>query len=429
MPLLGRLRLWVASKAVRHGGHPKVLEIPDDYLSPADLMKEHSVDALRQTAEEYFSRLTEWKDHLTKPFSRIEDVPQLLINFAVMIQGMELVPGMTVLDFAAGSCWASHIFSQLGCRAIALDVSPTALAIGKELYAKRPVIGDSIPPEFVVFDGRHIPLPDSSVDRILSFDAFHHVPNPQEVLWEMSRVLVDGGIAAFAEPGPRHSRAPQSQFEMKTFKVLENDVVVEDIWRMAQAAGFSDLRLAGFNAAPFHVPLDGYRDLVDGGETSIHYIDLTRQFLSNVRDFFLRKGERGPGDSRRPEGLRATIEISVDSTTVRVGETIRGRATVTNAGAPAWLPSEVPRGGVSLAAHLFRGNGELVNFDYAWMKLRAGVEGAPIREGESVSVDLAIPAPAEPGIYTLEFDAVSNQVCWFGQMGSKTVRVEITVGH
>ena len=60
----------------------------------------------------------------------------------------------------------------------------------------------------------------------MCLDAFHHVPNPGLVLAELSRVLKEGGIAGFAEPGPEHSKSPQSQYEMKTFKVVENDVNV-----------------------------------------------------------------------------------------------------------------------------------------------------------------------------------------------------------
>ena len=62
------------------------------------------------------------------------------------------------------------------------------------------------------------------MERIICLDAFHHVPNPAEVLSELGRVLQQGGVAGFAEPGPEYSKTPQSQFEMRTHGVVENDI-------------------------------------------------------------------------------------------------------------------------------------------------------------------------------------------------------------
>ncbi|HEX8098389.1 MAG TPA: class I SAM-dependent methyltransferase, partial [Pyrinomonadaceae bacterium] len=208
------------------------------------LLAETSVEELNRLAEDYFARLTDWSYHLSKPFGSIDETPQLLINFAVVLQGLSLCPGMTVLEFGAGTGWASRFLSQLGCRVIAADVSPTALRMAEEHYKLLPVVGDKPAPRFLHFDGHRLDLPDSSVDRVMCLDAFHHVPNPAGVLSELCRVLKDGGIAGFAEPGPEHSKSAQSQYEMKTFKVVENDVNVREIWLEAQAGGFTEVRLA-----------------------------------------------------------------------------------------------------------------------------------------------------------------------------------------
>ena len=124
----------------------------------------------------------------------------MLINFAVVLQGLQLCPGMTVLEFGAGTCWAARMLTQLGCKVIACDVSATALQIGREHYNRNGPFGDQPAPEFLHFDGRRIDLADGSVDRVICLDAFHHVPNPDEVLLELARVLGPGSIAGFAEP-------------------------------------------------------------------------------------------------------------------------------------------------------------------------------------------------------------------------------------
>ena len=171
----------------------------------ATLIQDTSIDDLNRSAEEYFASLKDWEHHLTKPFSQAHETPTLLAGMAAVLQGLELMPGATVLEFGAGTGWLSRYLTQLGCRSILLDVSPTALDIARELYARLPIIGERPAPRFLVFDGRRIDLPDGSVDRILCFHAFHHVPDPAAMVREFGRVLAPGGIAGFAEPGPRHS--------------------------------------------------------------------------------------------------------------------------------------------------------------------------------------------------------------------------------
>ena len=248
-----------------------------------------SIDALNRKADEYFAGLTDWEHHLAKPFSSAEETPQLLMNAATLLQALRLKPGATILDFGSGTVWLSRFLTQLGFRVILLDVSETALRIARELYVRLPPIGDRPVPQFLPFDGRHINLPDGRVDRIVSFDAFHHVPNPDEVLREFSRVLRPGGLAGFVEPGPRHSRSSMSQFEMRTYGVVENDVNVRGIWRTAQTCGFSDMKLVVFHNPPFHVSLEEYEDLLAGGPTCERWLTSTRGFLRHVRSFVLAK--------------------------------------------------------------------------------------------------------------------------------------------
>src|SRR6185436_17074989 len=244
--------VYALRRAQLNGGQT-ILPVPTSASSPRDfidvkkLIAETPIEQLNRTAEEYFASLRDWEDHLAKPFSRAEDAPQLLINLAVLLQGLNVTPGMTVLEYGAGTGWLSRYLTQLGCRAILLDVSPTALNIARELYARQKPIGDRFEPRFLVFNGRNIELPDASVDRIVCFDAFHHAPNPEEVLREFSRVLKPGGIAAFAEPGPRHSTTTQSQYEMRTYGVVENDIDIHALWAAAERLGFAELKLAAHN--------------------------------------------------------------------------------------------------------------------------------------------------------------------------------------
>lgn len=389
------------------------------------LLAELSVEELNKYAEDYFACLTDWEYHLAKPFGTHDEVPHLLINFSVVLQGLGICRGMTVMDFGAGTCWASRLLSQLGCRVIAVDVSPTALHIGEELYARHPVIGQRPEPRFLLFDGHRLELPDQSVDRIICLDAFHHLPNPREVLGELSRVLVRGGIAGFAEPGPEHSRTPQSQHEMKTFRVIENDINIHDIWHDAQQAGFTDLKLAVYNVPSFHLSIDEFESFLKGATPRTKYAEATSEFLQHHRNFFLYKGQPTATDSRHREGLTGQIRVSVDSLRVKSGEPLKFSAVVTNNSPSIWLPRSAGTGAVHLGCHVLDERGKLLRHGYHWQALTPD-EGRLIYPNEIVEVEVNVPAlPA--GHYILELDLVSNDVCWFTFNGSQQARIAVEI--
>lgn len=418
------LRKWsgpvAATAEVRDGeDRPEAPPRRDDFIDVRKLIASTSIEALNRTAEEYFAGLETWEHHLAKPFALATDSPQLLITLGTVLQGLQLAPGMSVLEYGAGTGWLARYLTQLGCRMVLLDVAPTALAIARELYAKQPAIGDRPEPRFLVFDGRRIDLPDASVDRVLCFDSFHHAPNPNDVLREFGRVLKPRGIAAFAEPGPRHSTTAQSQYEMRTYGVVEADIDIHAIWESARRLGFVELKLAAFSVPPFHLSLPDFDNLLAGGEALGRWADAARSFLQGARTFFLTKAGAEAADSRRAEGLRAAIEATLGP--LRAGAPIDVHVTVRNTGKAKWLDSHEPHGGVALGCHLHDGEGRLVNLDYARCVLPR-----PLDPGEEVTFDTTFP-PLAAGQWVLELDCVAEKVAWFAQTGSTPSRIRVAV--
>jgi SAM-dependent methyltransferase len=391
---------------------------PDDtFIDARELNTTFTVEELAGTAEDYYRTTLEFSDrYLAKPFADPQDAPDLLGSFAQLVAGLRLAPGLDVLDFGAGACWTTRCLTQFGCAAIALDVSASALDLGQQLYARLPPIGDQPAPKFLVFDGRRIDLPDASVDRILCFDAFHHVPNPAHVMQELGRVLRPGGVAGFSEPGPHHSKGSRSQYEMKNYIALERDV-----WKWARAAGFQHLELALFNTESHRVPLDEFEDAVRGGRALNRYADRVRVFLRGHQTFFLTKGGGSPKDSRERTGLKGEITVRLRRTSVRVGEMIDGDATVQNVGSVVWLSGDTPLGGVNLGVHLRTREGAPLSVDFARVRLIGST--AP---GETQTVSFSL-NPPNRGDYLLEFDLVSEGIGWFEMNDSATVSVALTV--
>jgi 2-polyprenyl-3-methyl-5-hydroxy-6-metoxy-1,4-benzoquinol methylase len=400
---------------------PPRIEVPTTApatVSDADLAR------FNRAAEAYFATLPTWDHHLEKPFSNADESPVLLANVAVLFQALRLTPGLRVLDFGGGSGWLSHWMTRLGCEVVLLDVAPTALEMAQALYRRQPPPDGRPAPEFLRFDGRRIDLPDASVDRVVCFDAFHHAPNPDDIIREFGRILRPGGMAGFVEPGPRHAEAPRSRFESQTYGVVERDVDVHALWRTARECGFTDMKLSVFHAPPHHVSLREYEDLLAGGRAQDAWLAATRLFLRSVRSFVLIRSGEGPHTSRTTDGLASEIRVSAAAVRASAGAPIVLEAEVTNQGSATWLPGRSGRGGVSLGTHLYDATGALVAFDHVCEPLTT-----PPRDvcpGETVRCRLTVPG-LDPGRYRVEIDCVADQVAWFAQAGSRPAVVTIEV--
>ena len=337
----------------------------------------------------------------------MDEAPIRLAVFGALLEALELVPGLTVLDFGAGSCWMSHAFAQLGCSVVACDVSRTALDIGRELFERHPTIGAAPEPQFLVFDGRTLALGDATVDRIACMDAFHHVPNRPEVLSEMFRVLKPGGRVVLAEPGPKHSLDAQSQIEMRNFTAIERDIVMEDIEPEARAAGFRNVQVAIYNPRPTFVDVADFDSVLH--EQPERLARGAQLFLQNHRLFVLHKPGPATLDSRRRWSLRATIAVEV------FGDG-RGTAHIQNTGDAHWLPAGQGIGEVNLGVHLRDEHGGLIDLDFQRIPLPAPDGVAP---GEHVDIAYQLrELPA--GSCQLEFDLVSEGIAWFADNGGQT---------
>ncbi len=413
-----------------------------DLIDARALADRHSVEELAARADGLVRSMADPTALLAKPCSTFREAPDVLACFGMLLGGLHAVPGMTVLDFGAGSCWTSHFLTQLGCRVIAMDVSEAMLELGRRRFAEQPPFGERPAPTFARFDGRTMDLPDASVDRIVCFDALHHVPNPADVISEMGRVLRPGGLAAFSEPGPQHSRDPQSQHEMRRYGVPELDLVVEDVWRWGQAGGFAELSLAVFSPAPQWVSQRAFdaflAPAVDPGprvpgrlrrllraasmvrdpETArsmAAQVQHVRGVLQNRRMFTMRRAGQEVPDSREATGLAAELAV----TDVRVERhggtaTVSGTCRARNTGRNRWLPSSAGQGAVLVGLRL--GAGDRPADDHG----RAPLPGdAPVEPGGTVTVpfrtEVPEPSPGEPPL-RLEVDLVAEGIAWFAEI-------------
>ena len=382
-------------------------------------------DVFNSASDRYFAEHEDLPFLLGKPYTDSEHFARRFFDIGVLAHWLRLAPGDVVMELGAGTCWLLHFLNRFGCPTVAVDVSPTALDMGRELFKRDPLVNWDLDPRFLPYDGHRIPLPDGHVDRIILYDAFHHIPNQEEILREMTRVLKDGGIVAMCEPAAGHSHTEESRHEMDTWDVLENDIDVEELEPRALACGFSRMTVVPVNLPlSVEVPVPKLRDFLLGRELS-HYWGLWTTAIQSSTYIVLYKGEYQP-TTRSPDNPRARIEPAVGNVRVTAGEPLELRVGLTNTGDTRWLSGAPERRGTTqLGAQLHRaGAGAGAGIDAEWSRTPLPHDVPP---GGQVKLDLVLPAIETPGEYRIVLDVIAEHVCWFGERGSPTAEVPLTV--
>ncbi|MGD0275353.1 MAG: class I SAM-dependent methyltransferase [Syntrophales bacterium] len=404
------------------GETPKTSSGKPDMIDPKKLMEELTIEDLCNTAELYYRNISDPTPQMAKPFSSILEAPDMLCKIGLLLSGLKLGKSMVVLDFGAGTCWLSRFLNQLCCPTISVDVSITALQIGQNLFKNYPIVGEFIqPPQFIHFNGHQIEVEDESIDRIVCFDTFHHIPNQSEILREFFRVLKPGGIVGFSEPGPHHSQSPQSQYEMRNYHVLENDIILGEIKNEAEGIGFTDLYVKLVGHPDLDLEYNDYREIISHKSLPPKVQNHLFISLENSAVFFLTKG-KFIQDSRNHLGLKHSIEIPTTNYQAELNESIHFELTISNTGSSKWLHKNTNDiGVVMLGVHLYSENHELINLDFFRDRFEQDMNpGQIIEKTISLTFD-------KPGKYFLAFDLVSEKVCWFENIGSEPKFIKVTV--
>ncbi len=388
--------------------------------TPAPGAGELDVDELNRAAERYFVEFPDREYLLDKPFSDRRAFARHLFDMGVLFHWLRLEPGDVVAELGAGTCWLSQFLNRFGCRTVAIDVSPTALDLGREVFLRDPRTNWGLDPRFLPYDGHTLPLPDGSCDRIVINDAFHHVPNPERILAEMARVLAPHGLVAMCEPGAHHSETGASRRESET-GVLERDIVVGELVEMAKANGFARVTFVPLDLADsIEVPAEDLEQFLRGRGFIRYWTELSNGIASGHYLLLYKSDETA--DTRRPDRLKARIELAgkVGEVAVGRGEPARLEVEVANRGNTRWLVSG-PDGWTRLGVHL-EGPGGESDFDWHRQDLPAAVESR-----ESVRLAVELPPIERPGVYELAFDMVIEGKTWFEEHGSEVTRLRLVV--
>lgn len=112
------------------------------------------------------------------------------LRYAVAVS---LATGRDVLDCASGEGYGSALLARTARSVIGVDVSAEALAHARATYARANLA-------FCEGSAAALPLPDASVDLVVSFETIEHHDQQAEMLAEFRRVLRPDGLLLLSSP-------------------------------------------------------------------------------------------------------------------------------------------------------------------------------------------------------------------------------------
>jgi len=115
-------------------------------------------------------------------FEKLHHLPRL-----VDFDGLR---GRRVLDVGCGPGVDLARFAANGADATGVDASRTAVALARQNAGQR-----QLPVALAVADGEALPFPEASFDYVFAHGVVQYTANPQRLVDEARRVLVDGGTA------------------------------------------------------------------------------------------------------------------------------------------------------------------------------------------------------------------------------------------
>lgn len=145
----------------------------------------------------------------------------------------EYAAGKAVLDVACGEGYGTALLAEVAASAVGVDISAEAVNHAARLYSR---------PNLHYLEGScaAIPLPDASLDLVVSFETIEHHDQHEKMFEEVKRVLKPGGMLVISSPD-RHEFSDLRDYQ-NPFHVKE---LYRDEFKAILDAHFKHVRMFG----------------------------------------------------------------------------------------------------------------------------------------------------------------------------------------
>lgn len=143
------------------------------------------------------------------------------------------VAGKRVLDIASGEGYGSLTLARTAATVLGVDIDAKTVLDARQRYSQSNL-------RFVEGSCAAIPLPDNSVDVVVSFETLEHHSEHRAMLSEIRRVLVPGGLCVISTPDRivySERTGYRNPFHVKELSAPEFRALVSQYFRNAAFLG------------------------------------------------------------------------------------------------------------------------------------------------------------------------------------------------
>lgn len=163
----------------------------------------------------------------------------------------DAVKNLCVLDIACGEGYGSAMLAETALQVFGVDISAMAIDHAQSVYKMANLA-------FMVGAADRIPLPDDSVDAVVSFETIEHHDKHNEMLAEIKRVLRPGGTLIVSSPDKK---------EFSEIPGHSNPFHVKELY----AQEFRDLISSHFTTVRFYGQRIIYGSIVASEDTATRF--------------------------------------------------------------------------------------------------------------------------------------------------------------
>lgn len=141
-------------------------------------------------------KYNQWHEHrLSEEQDRALDPANFACWHQMVLPRLGDIKGLSIAEIGCGrGNFAIHL-AGMGARMTAMDFSEAAIQIARDRSQRMQVDVD-----WKVGDAQNTQLPDNAFDVVISCECMEHVPEPQRMMAELSRILKPGGRLLLTTP-------------------------------------------------------------------------------------------------------------------------------------------------------------------------------------------------------------------------------------